>query len=198
MKRDKRQQKGGKEDEVYQLALKLQPAPPKGAKRAARASQMKGNIRPTIKKRLATDVREENPQPIGESMPQEPIAACAATEPAKPVPKRLRTYSKTRSCASASITALLVMSPERLHPLLEAAEAQLKVVRVPAAAPKKKRGANTRPIAAPDESSEFAGGWKVQTTARKTNGQMYKVWWSPPGKMHRTKGKAITAGFVSK
>ena len=43
--------------------------------------------------------------------------------------------------------------------------------------------------------SEHVGGWEVQTMARK-KGRMYKLWWSPQGKMFRTKGAAMAAGFA--
>ena len=192
MKREKRKDKGNKEDEIYKLALELEPPTAKGIKRAARNSPIQGKSRATIKNRLSEAVvREQQTKPVEMLVPETHTGEGAAEEPSTPAPRRLRTYSKTSPEAfigssapsgHASIAAPLVMSPERLHPLLEAAEAQLKAPPVAKAAAKKQRTLDA-PAVPLKIGSEFVGGWQVQTVARKT-GNRYKVWWSPQGKMY--------------
>ena len=73
------------------------------------------------------------------------------------------------------------MCPGRLHPLLEAAEAQLnapEVAQLPVQA-------NANPV----------GHWRVQEIIR-SNGNIYKRWSSPAGGKHRTLKEAIETGFV--
>ena len=81
-----------------------------------------------------------------------------------------------------------------MHPLLKAAEAKLKAPPVAKAVAKKPSAASPA-TTVPKVGSEHVGGWEVQTVSRK-KGRMYKLWWSPQGKMFQTKGAAMAAGFA--
>ncbi len=215
----------GDNDEVYQLAQQMEPAPSQGTVRKARTSQAEGGNRTTIKGRMvapvpAEQVEVQHHEPpsgkqlfIQEGPPQTPDRTAKRAEvaladtPAKVLgAKRRRVVGKKKDPLVAAgsepverIAAPLAMNPEHLHPLLAAAEAQLKV---PAAMKSiRKKPASGRKSLRVGSMASMSGGWRVQTLFRKSGhmaGKPYYHWHSPSGTMYRTKGDAVKAGFVTR
>ncbi len=209
MKRETR--KYGDKDELYLLSQKMLSAPSKGTSRkTAQETKAQSSARVSILKRVVAKAsagsfgtpESEKPKPSTTIVEPSPSMAAAA--------KRLRITKKSPPPASLTaplshsaerISAPPSMSPQKLHPLLEAAEAQLAaptsvtVMRKPAAASvisSRKRALGVAKVG----KWVKIGGWQVQKVLRSTGGS-YSQWWSPSGKRYRSEKDAQKAGFVA-